>query len=371
MMEIKIERDVLSQGLSSVQNVVDRKTTMPILSNVLCEAKNHALHFSATDLEVGVLNTVSCDVLNPGKITLPARSLYDIVKQLPNGKVTLKEENNYWMTIQCAKSNFKLVGIDPKEFPSLPKKGEGTEFQLEVKTLLEMVGKSGFAASTDETRYNLNGILFESGENKGKPVLRLVATDGHRLSLSEKEVTKKAPFTKGVLLPRKGVSEIRRLIEAQDGEVRVWIGDKHAIFDKGEKRLIVRLIDGQFPPYQHVIPKKQDRVVSLPKKELVDSLKRVSVVTTDRSRGVSFTFSPGNLEINSKNPDMGEAKEELIIKYKGPTFQIGFNAAYFLEFLNVLEDDQVVLQLKDEVSPCLIQSEKDQGFTHVIMPMRI
>ena len=371
MLEIKIGRDVLSGALASVQNIVDHKTTMPILSNVLFEAKNSALNLSATNLEVGVLNTVPCEVLSPGKITLPARGLYDIVKQLPNEKVSLKGEDNFWVTVECAKSKFKLVGIDPKEFPSLPKKGDGVEFQLNVETLMEMVAKTGFAASTDETRYNLNGILFESGENNGKPVLRLVATDGHRLSLSEKEVTKKAPLAKGVLLPRKGVAEIRRLIESNEGEVGVWIGDKHTMIDKDERRLIVRLIDGQFPPYEHVIPKNQDRIVSVPKKELIDALKRVVVVTTERSRGVSFGFSPGNLEIQARNPDLGEAKEELSIKYKGPTFQIGFNCVYFLECLNVLEDDQMVLQLKDEVSPCLIQSEKDSGFTHVIMPMRI
>lgn len=370
-MEIKVARDVLSAGIGSVQNIVDRKTTMPILSNVLCEAKNNALHLSATDLEVGILNTIPCEVLSPGKITLPARGFYDIVKQLPNEKVTLIEMDNHWVTIHCAKSKFKLVGLDPKEFPTLPKKKEGTEFSLEVTTMLEMVAKTDFATSTDETRFNLNGILFESGEKSGKPVLRLVATDGHRLSLSEKEVTKKAPFSKGVLFPRKGVAEIRRLLEGSEGDVNIWIGETQAIIDKGEKRLIVRLIDGQFPPYQHVIPKKQDRIVSLPRKELVESLRRVSVVTTDRSRGVSFSFSPGNLEIQAKNPDLGEAKEELSVQYKGPTFQVGFNALYFLECLNVLEDEQVVLQLKDEVSPCLIQSEKDSGFTHVIMPMRI
>lgn len=370
-MEIKIERDILSSGIGLIQNIVDRKTTMPILSNVLCEAKNHSLHIFATDLEVGFWNTIPCEVLSPGKIALPARGFYDVVKQLPNKKVTLNETANHWVILQCEKSKFKLVGVDPKEFPTLPKKGEGIEFSLEVKTMLEMVAKTGFAASTDETRYNLNGILFESGERSGKPVLRLVATDGHRLSLSEKEVTKKAPFSKGVLFPRKGVAEIRRLLEGSEGDLNIWIGEKQAIIDKEEKRLMVRLIDGQFPPYQHVIPKNQDRIVSLPRKELVDSLRRVLVVTTDRSRGVSFSFSPGNLEILGKNPDLGEANEELSVQYKGPAFQVGFNAAYFLECLNILEDEQVVLQLKDEVSPCLLQSEKDSGFTHVIMPMRI
>lgn len=370
-MEIKIERTPLGEGLSWVQSVVDRKTTMPILSNVLLEAKGSSLNLTATDLEVGISGVVAADVKEPGSVTVPARGLYEVVKNLPNQMVTLKTKENNWIEVTCAKSRFKLVGLDAKEFPQLPKKEEGVEFQLDGKILLEMIQKVDFAISTDETRYNLNGILVEAGEENGKNSFKMVATDGHRLSISHRDLKKKLPLSRAVLFPRKGVSELKRFLEGEEGEVQIWVGKKHAMIDFKEKRLLLRLIDGQFPPYAHVVPTKNKRVLSATKESLVQALRRVAVVTTDRSRGVKFSISPGNLEISANNPDLGEAKEELTAQYKGATFSIGFNAAYFLEALHVLEDEQVVLQLGDEVSPCLLQSETDRGFTHVIMPMRI
>lgn len=370
-MEIKIERDVLSESLSWIQSVVERKTTMPILSNVLLEAGKNNLTLTATDLEVGVTQTIKAEVIQGGKVAIPARGLFDIVKELPNQLIHLSGKENFWLEIHCAKSQFKLVGMDPREFPSLPKKEEGSDFYLEAPALLEMIRKVDFAISTDETRYNLNGILVEAGEKEEKATLKLVATDGHRLSISEKQVKKKVPLTEGVLFPRKGVSELKRLIEEEEGDVHFWVGKKQAIINKGEKTLMVRLIDGQFPPYTHVVPKSPKRILSIEKVALAQSLRRVAVVTTDRSRGVKFSISPGNLEISANNPDLGEAKEELTAQYKGATFSIGFNAAYFLEVLAVMEDEQIVLQLGDDVAPCLLQSEKDLGFTHVIMPMRI
>ena len=370
-MEIKIEKSFLNEGLNWVQSVVDRKTTMPILSNVLLEAKGNTLTLSATDLEVGVIGSFHAEVITPGKITVPARGFYDIVKELPNQMIQITAQPNHWIEIKCAKSHFKLVGMDAAEFPALPKKGEGNEFTLDVKTTLEMLSKVDFAMSTDETRYNLNGILIEAEANDGKNIIRFVATDGHRLSLSERTVDKKLPLNQGVLFPKKGVTELKRLVDGKEGDIHFWVGDKHAVINKDEKALMVRLIDGQFPPYTHVIPKNHKKVLSTPRAELLQSLKRVSVVTNDRSRGVKFSVSPGNLEISANNPDLGEAKEEMVVQYKGSTFSIGFNATYFLDCLSILEDEQVVLQLNDEVSPCLIQSEFDRGFTHVIMPMRL
>lgn len=370
-MEIKIEKNVLSEGLTWVQSVVDRKTTMPILSNVFLEAKNGTLNLTGTDLEVGVVGTVKAEVITAGKVTVPARGLYEIVKELPNQMVTLTGTPNHWLEINCGKSRFKLVGMDASEFPALPKKTDGNSFSLDVKTLLEMIRKVDFAMSTDETRYNLNGIFIETGAKEGKNFLKLVATDGHRLSLSERDIEKKVPLSRGVLFPRKGVSELKRLLEDKEGEIQFWVGEKHAIIEKEEMMLMVRLIDGQFPPYANVIPQKQKRVLSASRENLIQSLRRVAVVTSDRSKGVKFSVSPGNLEISANNPDLGEAKEEISVQYKGATFSIGFNAAYFLDCLSILEDEQIVLQLNDDVSPCLIQSEFDRGFTHVIMPMRI
>lgn len=370
-MEIKIGKGLLEDGLAWVQSVVARKTTMPILSNVLMEAKGSILTLTATDLEVGVLGSIKAEVIQPGKMTVPAKAFYDMVKELPDSAVSLKEGENHWLEIRCGTSQFKLVGMDPSEFPALPKKEEGVSFNLDVETLLGMIGKVDMAISTDETRYNLNGILIETETREEKNFLKFVATDGHRLSLCERELKKKVPLNQSVLFSRKGVGELKRMLEGGEGEVHFWVGKRQASIEKEEKVLFVRLIDGQFPPYGQVIPKKGKRILSSARENLIKALRRVSVVTTDRSKGVQFKFSPGNLEIFASNPDMGEAKEELAVQYKGNAFSVGFNALYFLECLNVMEDEQIVLQLGDEVAPCLIQSEIDRGFTHVIMPMRI
>lgn len=370
-MEIKIDKGNLYDGLAWVQSVVERKTTMPILSNVLIEAKGSSVTLTATDLEVGVVGNLKAEVLTAGRMTVPAKGLYDVVKELPDQKILLKKGQNNWMEIECWKSHFKLVGMDPAEFPVLPKKQEGVSFNLDCETLLGMLTKVDMAISTDETRYNLNGILIETEAKDDKNKLRFVATDGHRLSLCERELKNKIPLEQSVLFPRKGVVELKRMLEGKEGDVSVWVGPKQTAIEKDEKVLLVRLIDSQFPPYAQVIPQKPKRILSVPRFDLIHSLKRVAVVTTDRSRGVRFSLSPGHLEISANNPDLGEAKEELSCQYKGGTFSTGFNAAYFLDCLAVMEDEQVVLQLGDEVAPCLIQSEVDRGFTHVIMPMRI
>lgn len=370
-MELKIQKNTFYEGLAWVQSVVERKTTMPILSNVLIEAKGASITLTATDLEVGVVGTLKAEVIQPGKLAVPAKGLYDVVKELPNQLVLLKKMENSWLEVECGKSHFKLVGMDPSEFPNLPKKQDGVAFPLECETLLAMLQKVDMAVSTDETRYNLNGIYIETETVDNKNWLRFVATDGHRLSLCYRELKKKIPLEQSVLFPRKGVAELKKMLEGKEREVYFWVGTKHAAIEKDEKALLVRLIDGRFPPYRQVIPQNQKRILSAVRGELIGSLKRVSVVTTDRARGVKFNLSPGHLEIAATNPDWGEAKEELAVQYKGATFSAGFNAAYFLDCLSVMEDEQVVLQLGDDVSPCLIQSEVDRGFTHVIMPMRI
>lgn len=370
-MEIKIDKKIISDALAWIQTVVDRKTTMPILSNVLIEALGSGITLTATDLEVGVIETIQAEVIKEGRVALPARGLYDIVRELPSQPISLVSQPNHWVEIKCAKSHFKLVGMDPADFPNLPKKGDGKSFYLDMETLLSMLAQVDFAISMDETRHNLNGILVETEAKDGKNLLRLVATDGHRLSISERYLKKEALFGEGVILPRKGVLELKKLLEGNEGEIYFWVGKKHVFVEKDSKAILLRLIDGKFPPYSQVVPKNQKKVLSMPRQEFIQSLKRASVVTSDRSQGVRFSVSPGHLEIYANNPDLGEAKEELAIQYKGETFKIGFNASYFLECLNVLVDEQVVLQLNDEVSPCLIRSEMDRGFTHVIMPMRV
>jgi DNA polymerase-3 subunit beta len=369
-MEIKISRSEILKGLGFVQSVVERKTTMPILANVLLEAKNKKLSVTATDLEVGLHGTYDAEVISSGKVAVHARSMYDIVKELPEDLIHIKVVSGNWVEVVCNKSNFKIVGLSADEYPSLPKKGDGNTVKIHGSTITDMLDKTSFAMSTDETRYNLNGVFLDEKKTGKENSIRMVATDGHRLSIVERPSSSVMNLGKGVIVPRKGVVELKKLLD-DDGEIELWIDTKHLIAYKGNITLIVRLIDGQFPPYEQVIPKTTKKVVSIKKEEISKALRRVSVLSTDRSRGVKFSFSPKNLDIYASNPDMGEAHEEVSIKYTGESFDIGFNAKYVLDALSAIDDEESVLQLGDETSPCVLRSEKDKGFTHVIMPMRL
>lgn len=373
-MEIKIQRAALLRGLALVQGVVEKKSTMPILSNTLFEATGNGLTITATDLEVGVMNTLPAEVISKGRVAIHARGIYDIVRELSENMIHLKTKDNNWITITSGSSEFKIMGLNPDEFPTLPKKGEGSQATLETTTLGAMISKTAFAMSADETRYALNGVYLEQTTDKGKTKLRMVATDGHRLSITEREIAKGWTLKKGVILPRKGIQELKKLIEGALGEdttVELWIDEKHAIAYRGTVTLVIRLIDGQFPPYGQVVPKGTKREIAVGRDAVTKALKRVSVVASSQSRGVKFAISPKNIEISSSNPDFGEAHEELSAQYRGDSFEVGFNARYFLDVLNVLEDEQAVFRMGDDTAPCLITSEMDPGFTHIIMPMRL
>ena len=370
-MEIKLQRTEILKGLGLVQGIVERKTTMPILANVLLRAEKKRLSLTATDLEVGMKVPLSADVLSDGQVTVHARSIYDLARELPDDVVHIKVEDSNWVSIQCGKSRFRIVGLPAEEFPSLPEKEEGEVRKIDSQTIQEMVDRTAFAMSSDETRYSLNGVYVERFDGKEGTKLRMVATDGHRLSVMEREIGEKWDFPSGAIVPKKGVMEIKRLVDSGDSPIELWIGKKHLIAYRDEVSLFVRLVDGKFPPYEQVVPKKPRRIVSVTRKDLIHALRRVSVLSTDRTRGVKFKFSPKNIDIYASNPDIGEAREELSAQYKGEAFEAGFNARYFLDVLTSIEDEQAVLGLGDETSPCVIKSEHDRGFTHVIMPMRL
>jgi DNA polymerase III subunit beta len=366
-MEFRIAKSELLQGLARTQGVVERKSTMPVLANVCLTTKGTHLVLSATDLEVGLISKHGCETSKEGSITVGARALFDIVKELSDDKVHLKVMANNWVEIKSGKSHFKIVGLSADEFPKLPKGGGETSLTLDVEAFQEMVGKTAFSMSTDETRYNLNGVLLEHTNKR----LRMVATDGHRLSYADRPVKGKWTLEKGVIIPRKGILEWKKLLDGAEGSFRLQVDPKHVTVEYENVTLLMRLIDGQYPPYDQVIPKAAKWVVSVEREAMQQALRRVQLVTTDRSRGVRFRLSPKHLEMMAKNPDVGEAHEELAANYQGETVEIGFNARFFADVLSVLPDEQVVLELKGEMGPCVIRSEFDRDFLCVIMPMRL
>ncbi len=374
-MEFKTNRKQFLDAISWTQSVVERKTTMPVLSNALLEAKNGKVHVTATDLEVGVITQADANVIQEGRFCVLAKSLYDLIKEFPSEEIYIKKKDQNRLEISSEKSQFKIAGLPPEEFPNLPAIDEKNSYSLPANGLKEMLDKTSFAISSDESRYNLHGIYLEKVNENG---LRMVATDGHRLSYVERELSQKIDLEKGVIVPKKGVYELKRLVGSsdsveQDNEdlVSLVIDGRNLIAKRRGVTLVSRLVDGDFPDYQAVVPKKQDKYLIVDKDSLVGALRRVSVLVSDKTRGIKFSLSNGNLELSASNPDLGEAREELSADYKGERLNIGFNARYFLDVLAVLKDERIIIEINGESGPSVIRSEFDRGFLSVIMPMRI
>lgn len=371
-MDITVQKKSFLQGLASTQSVVERKSTMPILANCCLEAKDKLLTISATDLEVAISTDIPVETKTAGKVTVSARSLFDIVKAMSEDRIQLEVLEGNRVHIRAGKSDFKIVGLPADEFPTLPRAAKVPTHAIDVAAFQEMIAKTAYAMSTDETRYNLNGMYFEQVEDEAKgSCLRLVATDGHRLSYADRPTSGKMKLEKGGIIPRKGILEWKKLLDGAEENFTLQIDEKYITVQRENTTLIVRLIDGQFPPYRQVIPKDSEWKIAVNREALQSSLRRVQLVTTDRARGVKFKLSPGHLEVLAQNPDVGEAHEELQASYKGKTFEIGFNARYFSDVLSVIGDEEVILELKGEMGPCIIRSEYDKQFLAVIMPMRL
>ncbi|MGC4119026.1 MAG: DNA polymerase III subunit beta [Myxococcales bacterium] len=368
-MEFRIAAEELNKALHRAQGIAERKTTIPILANVLIQAKKNGISVTAFDLDIGLVSEHPAEVIKEGSITLASKTLFDIVRQLPDAKVTIKRTGNNAVEIVSGSAHIKLLGMPAEEYPALPKEEKSNLVKAEGKTLLEMIEKTSFAISTDETRYILNGLYFEPGE-KGK--VRVVATDGHRLSLVEREMEGDFKLKKGVILPRKGLLELRRLLEeAPDAECFLGFGDTSAVFKKSGLSMFMRLIDGQFPDYKEVIPKESEKALKLSRTSLLETLKRISLLSEEKSHAVRVELSEGRLRISSQNPDLGEAHEDVTVDYNGKKVEVGFNARYLVDVLGVMGTDEVSLEMVDEQSPGVLRPAGDKSYTAVIMPMRI
>jgi DNA polymerase III subunit beta len=375
-MELKIGVQELVKALGRSQGIVERKSTMPILSHVLLEAKKGTeLIVSATDLDLAVSSEHRCEVLKDGAVAVSAKHLYEIVRALPEQTVTLKKAHNNYLEVRSGPSEFRIVGLPSEDFPALPKFDKVNFADVAPADLLDMIERTGFAVSTDETRYNLNGVYFEpQGE-----ILRLVATDGHRLSLAERTIGGGFGLKRGVILPKKGLQELKKLLsEATEGgeespEAKLGFVENSAIFRRPGVTLVMRLIEGLFPDYKQVIPKQGEKAVKIGRGRFLETLRRISLLSTDKAHAVKLELSPGKLEVRSQNPDLGEAKEEVPVEYAGEPLKIGFNARYLIDVLGVVKSGDVVFELADDLSPGVLKGadDADQGFTAVVMPMRI
>jgi len=363
-MELQVNQEIFARGLQLVQSVVEPRQTLPILANVLLEASGEVLRISATDLEVAVRMAVPAVVSAPGGITLNARKLYEIVRELPPQVVKVHVQENSWVSLACGGAGYKVVGLPKEDFPAIPEGGGESEGRLPAARLKEVIARTSFAISHDEGRYALNGIHFALQQKE----LRLVATDGHRLAMASCALEGTTQATG--IVPRKAVQELLRALTGEEW-VEVALRDNQFIARMSAFQLVSRLIDGQFPNYEQVIPRGHPIRLVVDRERLVAALRRVSVVAEERTKPVKLSLSPGQLNVTASNPDFGEAQETLAVDYEGEAVAVGFNSRYLLDALGPVEGATVVLELKDPLSPGVVKGIEESGDLCVIMPMRI
>jgi len=371
-MELTIQKQSLLDGLQLVQGIIEKRSSMPILSNVLIETYNDGIQIIATDLQVGIRLKCAAKIINAGGISIFARKFYEIIREFPDEEIYIKLKENNKLFISCKGSQFTISGLPSIDYPPLPETELSQTITLEGTLLRDLIQKTIISVSMDEGRYNLSGIYFEYIQKEGKNILRMVSTDGHRLTLMDKEIEPlgEGVFPKGVLLPRKAVTEILKILE-KPGPVQIGFKDTFGVFQKEETLIIMRLLESNFPDYNLVLPKKKDKIVSIPKDDLMNTMKRMGVLSTDKYKGVKFSLTKGNLEILSVNPEIGEAKESLPLDYKGLNLVVGFNARFFIDALQVMESETITLEFNESVSPAILRGEKEPGFLALIMPMKL
>jgi DNA polymerase-3 subunit beta len=379
-MNFTVDRDQLEGILSRIQGVAERRHTMPILSHTLLTAGPKAgptgspgLTLVASDLEIVIRCSLPLDVVEPGSLALPARKLFDIAKVLPKGPVTLMGREGNYVEITAGRGHFRLAGLGSEEFPEMPERPKGRPVVVDSETFRKLVDRVSPFATGDETRYNLSGVLLEKQEEEGKTMLRMVATDGHRLAIADGEAPNLAGLLgeRRVLVPRKGLIEIRKLSDGGPGSLELSSTEKFLFAGKGDTEVWVRLLDADFPDYRQVVPRENRIVASIPRGPFLDVLKRVSVMAPDKVNSVRLSFSGKQLEVSTSSPDLGEARDLLPIEYEGPTVRVGFNGRYLQDALGGISEDTVRMELKDEISQVIVRPAAEKNYLAIIMPMRI
>jgi len=365
-MEFRIAKSEFIRGLRLAQGIADRKSTMPMLANVLLRSQGKGqLLVAATDLNVSLTAELKANVTTEGGITLGAKNLYDLIANAPGEEITLKKADNHWAEIKSGKVTYKIVGMPDRDFPKVPDHREATYSTVESAVLKEMIDRTLFSVCNDETRFHLNGVYFESDGSKA----RMVSTDGHRLSKVERTIANGPKLSAGVIIPKKGLLEIKKVVET-GAECKLAIKTPHLFLHMGDIAIAVKLIDAQFPPYEQVIPKDHKKIITLDRSRFIDALKRAQLMSSE-TRGVKVAATKEGLTITSDNPDLGEVREELDADYGGEPIAIGFNPKYVVELLGQMGTDQVSIFLGGELDPGLFRPFGSEDYLGVVMPMRI
>jgi DNA polymerase-3 subunit beta len=375
-MKVVLTRSDFQRGISTVQSAVAAKNTMPILANVLLEAKDKKLEFVATDLDMGVRCSVSAEVVDKGSITLNAKKLADIIRELPDASIDIEIDDSHKVILVCQKSSFKIHGLPKDDFPILPEVKKDKSFKIQASLLQEMIKKTIFAVSNDETRYVLNGVYFQVEGGK----VRMVSTDGHRLAFIQKKLESKSDDKCSVIIPTKTLNELSKVVSETDKEkgdeekekiVEIMATDNQIKFVIEGVEIVSRLIEGQFPNYEQVIPKESDKKIEATTEDLAAATRRVAILTSEKSNSIRYQAKGSKLTVSSKTPDMGEAKEEIEVIYKGEEISISYNSKYVLDVLKNVGTKEITLELTQPLSPGIIRPKGDSDYLCVIMPMRV
>lgn len=366
-MRFTLQREAFLKPLAQVVNVVERRQTLPVLANFLVQVQNGQLSLTGTDLEVEMVSRITVEDAQDGETTIPARKLFEIIRALPDGSRITVSQTGDKITVQAGRSRFTLATLPSNDFPSVDEVEATERVAIGEATLKELIERTAFAMAQQDVRYYLNGLLFDLRGD----ALRTVATDGHRLALCETDLAKPSGSKRQIIVPRKGVTELQRLLESGDREIELEVGRSHVRVKRDDVTFTSKLIDGRFPDYEAVIPIGADREVKVDREALRASLQRAAILSNEKYRGIRVEVSPGNLKISAHNPEQEEAQEEIEADTTVSDLAIGFNVNYLLDALSALRDEEVIIQLRDSNSSALVRESSSEKSRHVVMPLRL
>lgn len=371
-MKFSVKKGDILDVLSKVQGIAGRRSNLAITTNVLIRTVEDGIQIAATDLETGFEGTYTADVESEGSIAINARKLYEIVREFPEDTIVIHEKDNRWIRIGNKNVEYHLLGMNTEDFPEIPQIDGAVFLEMSSSELKRMIEKSLMIGVSDDKRAHITGVFFEKVETEEGNIVRMVSTDGSRLSKVDHAFATDfdLPADTVLIIPKKGLHEVAKFLDI-DGDVAIGFKDSHFVIKRDYETIIIRLLEGDFPKYADVIKKGEAKTVKLKKQPFLNTLKRMSILSSENYKGVIFSYSPDKLVITSTNPDIGESKEEMTIDYDGDSMEVAFNPRYFIETINVIDGDGVLLHLKDSEKPCLIEGDDEDSFLSVVMPMRI
>jgi DNA polymerase-3 subunit beta len=368
-MKLKVDREEVQKVLQNIQGIVEKKTTMPILSHFLLKAAK-ITSIAATDLDIAFTRPLKAEVIKKGSLCIPARKLFEIAKEVEDDILLESQENN-WLKVSSGKSTFKLMGLPEDEYPTLPEVSRSEELNISADTLKNMIEKTVYATGDSDTRYTLNGLLMHFIPKKKNIELRIIGTDGHRLAFITKDIEGKLSEEKKLILPKKAAIELKRLLEESERDITIGLNKNHMFFSIDDIVLTSRLIEGTYPNYEQVIPQDNEKKATINKVAFSKALRRTSIMSRERTNALRFDLEQGKLTLISINPDVGEAREEIAAQYKGDPISIGYNVRYLLDAIQTMEGESVGFDVQDPLSPTLLREGEGKSYKCVIMPMRI